>query len=154
MAGIEKICELSGEYPSGEMYGYKKNLIQIMPNYRKLFRGVKHELHIFKPSLYFNHKLGWKYEVDFDEMNDYTPPFDNRAEFIEFKKEVEHYRMINEYDYVLMVKDSDLQGNVKGKYMNWTTDLTTTKRKIKRMLRSKSLNIIVHDCSYQEWRVD
>ena len=35
MAGIEKVCEISGEHPGGDMYGYKHNHIQIMPEHRK-----------------------------------------------------------------------------------------------------------------------
>ena len=48
MAAIEKICEYSGEYPGWEMYRYKKDLIQIMPQYRKLFRNRYHILFIFQ----------------------------------------------------------------------------------------------------------
>ena len=40
MAGIEKICEYSGEYVGYKMYDYKKNQLQILSKYRKLFRGA------------------------------------------------------------------------------------------------------------------
>ena len=55
MAGIEKICEYSGEYPGWKMYGYKRNLIQIMPEYRKLFRNKYHILFIFQNWNKYNH---------------------------------------------------------------------------------------------------
>ena len=48
MAGIEKICEYSGEYGGYKMYGYKRNGLQIMPQYRKLFRGCNASLYIRK----------------------------------------------------------------------------------------------------------
>lgn len=64
MAGIEKVCEYSGEYPGWLMYGYKHNHIQIMPKYRKEFRGAEHTLHIFMGE-YWNNlmPLAWKYGV-------------------------------------------------------------------------------------------
>ena len=50
-------------------------------------------------------------------------------------------RLIKEYQYVLIVFDEKLQGNVNGKYINWTYDLPSTKRKLKRLLRCEKLNI-------------
>ena len=48
MAGIEKICEYSGFSPiRGDMYKWKKNLIQVNPEFRKLFRGKYFELFQF-----------------------------------------------------------------------------------------------------------
>jgi hypothetical protein len=41
MAGIEKICEFSGNYPGGDMWGYKYNHIQIEPKWRKYFKHTK-----------------------------------------------------------------------------------------------------------------
>ena len=78
MAGIEKICEMSGHHPGGIMWSYKRNQLQIMPEYRKLFRGAKHELRI----------------------------------------------------------------KVEGEYLNYSMDLSTVKRKLKRLLRCKELNIV------------
>ena len=46
MAAIEKICEYSGDYPGWVMYDYKRNHIQIMPQYRNDFRGKKAILYI------------------------------------------------------------------------------------------------------------
>jgi hypothetical protein len=50
MAGIEKVCEYSGDYPAYSMYRYKRNHIQICPKYRKLFRGAKATLYIYNPT--------------------------------------------------------------------------------------------------------
>ena len=49
MSGIEKVCEFSGEYPSWLMYGYKRNRIQVMPEYRKLFKGLSFKFFRFLP---------------------------------------------------------------------------------------------------------
>jgi len=38
MAGIEKICEFSGISGGWEMYGYKRDNIQVLPQFRKEFR--------------------------------------------------------------------------------------------------------------------
>lgn len=60
MAGIEKRCEYSGEYCGWDMYGWKHNNIQIMPKYRKLFRGAKATL-IIRPNRYGD-DYTYKYE--------------------------------------------------------------------------------------------
>lgn len=41
MAGFEKVCDLTGEFASSEMYRYKRNHIQIIPQYRSRFKGHK-----------------------------------------------------------------------------------------------------------------
>jgi len=38
MAGIEKVCEFSGDYHGWLMYDYKRNLLQVNPRYRKYFK--------------------------------------------------------------------------------------------------------------------
>lgn len=49
MSGFEKVCEFSGEYCGLDMYDYKHNLIQIMPKFRKQFKGVHHTFFVFIP---------------------------------------------------------------------------------------------------------
>ena len=59
MAGVEKVCEYSGEHGGYKMYEYKRNGLQIMPQYRKLFRGCNAVLYIRKEEedpLHFKHK--------------------------------------------------------------------------------------------------
>lgn len=68
MAAIEKICELSGEYPGWKMYGYKRNHIQIMPKYRKRFRGVEATLHFFKSDLLLVDRYGSQFYNPSDWM--------------------------------------------------------------------------------------
>ena len=139
MAGIEKICEFSGEYPGYLMWGYKRDQLQIMPKYRKLFKNAKHTLTIKKERLVWVWK-GMKWDYDNKEWKDYEPPFQSEKEFIHWYKKKGN-RLLIEYEYVLKVKDESLQGEVKGKYLNWSTDISTVKRKLKRMLKCKELNI-------------
>ena len=112
MASIEKICEYSGEYPGGLMFNYKRNLIQIMPKYRRVFRDKNHYLFWFNvPTNFLLHR---------------------------------------EYEYCLFVPA--IKGNVGGYYWNYTTKPTTTKRKLKRMLRAyKGLNIKKIPMSVEVW---
>ena len=49
MAGIEKVCEFSGDYDGWLMYGYKHNRIQVNPEYRKLFKGLGFKFYRFLP---------------------------------------------------------------------------------------------------------
>lgn len=153
MAAIEKICEFSGQYPSYSMYDYKNNHIQIMPEYRKKFRGAKHELHIFPEGMIVV-KNGFSYYSIYnpDDMNNWIPSFSNEKEYIQFLKSEKKERVIQQYAYVLKVFDPNLQGNVNGEYLNFTCSLPTMKRKLKRMLRCKKLNIVNHDITIQEYR--
>ena len=127
MAGIEKVCEYSGDYPGGDMYAWKHNHIQICPKYRKLFRGQEATLYIeYGPKLCFKYRGRWGGSSSW------------------FPEDAEHFeqcqgRVVKEYWYTLYVPG--LPGEVEGKYLNWSTDLSTVKRKMKRLLRCKKLNI-------------
>ena len=118
MAAIEKICEFSGEYDGWLMYGGKKNHIQINPKFRKNFKNATHEFYIESVSHLIKHKLGWS-ETD-NGRN--------------LKK---GERRVKEYTFVLKVFDENLLGEVDGEYLNWTTDIGTTKRKLKKLLGGK-----------------
>jgi hypothetical protein len=153
MAGIEKICEFSGDDGSYDMYSYKRNYIQVMPKYRKLFAKAEHTIHVFKPTQYFQYKKSSSmYEVLENLMYHYIPPFENMKDLIDYKLEFENVRIINKYDYVLEVKDEKLKGKVNGLYLNYSIDFGVLKRKMKRLLKCKKLNIVMCDCSYSEWR--
>lgn len=54
--------------------------------------------------------------------------------------------------YALQVFDSKLKGEVNGLYLNWSNQLSTVKRKIKRIIGCKKVNIQFHDMLYHEWR--
>lgn len=154
MAGIEKICEFSGEYPGYLMYGYKKNQLQIMPEYRKRFRGAKAILHIFTPEIRWQGrgKRKWTQSYDLHMMDWYEPPFTNVKEFEAYYSEEHNCRLNREYTFTLEVFDDSLKGDVNGLYTNWSSEISTVKRKMKRLLRCKELNIVQHNCTYSEWR--
>ena len=126
MAGIEKVCEFSGDYPGHLMYGYKRNHIQICPKYRKLFRGAKAHVEIIRIEKHFVSPSGWKSQ-DIDLC------------FEEGRKG----KVKNEYWYQLVVEDPALAGEVEGRYLNWTFDLKSTLKRLKRMLRCRDLKVKV-----------
>lgn len=130
MAAIEKICELTDEYPGYKMYDYKRNSIQITPKARKLFRNCKCFLHFFKPMIMSrkNGRGSTYYGV------------------------IEGYTQILRYEYVLQVFDESLKGSVNGLYMNTSYKKSTVIRKLKRLTRNYKLLIINHpECDYHEW---
>jgi len=105
MAGIEKVCEYSGEHPGSDMYRYKRCSIQIMPKYRKLFRGCDFIFYMTKTKTLFGSK----------------------------------------YEYLLHVFNASLHGRVDGFYYGWSCDRSTVIRKIKRLTRDYTLEIIKVD---------
>lgn len=126
MAGIEKICEFSGDYPAWAMYGYKRNQLQIMPEYRKLFRGATHTLYVQPTRKLWLYSFGGY--TEYNLSNDWFTYIMGRV--------------VQEYEYCLVVKDERLLGRVNGRYFNTTHDIATTKRKMKRLLRTKKLNVV------------
>lgn len=151
MAGAEKICEFSGEYPGYEMHRFKRNHIQIMPKYRRCFRGAEHVLHVFTPEDVYDFKTGGQIDYDPRDLEGFEPPFVNKKEYDEYVKYFYGMLARKKHDFVLQVFDSELQGDVEGQYMNSSTDMTSVFRRIKRMLRVKELNVVWHSCSYDEW---
>lgn len=126
MAGIEKICEFSGDYPAWAMYGYKRNQLQIMPEYRKLFRGATHTLYV-QPT-----RSLWLFST-----GGYTE-YNLKDDWFRYEKG----RIVQEYKYCLAVDDEKLLGQVNGLYFNTTHDISTMRRKMKRLLRVKKLNVV------------
>jgi hypothetical protein len=141
MAGIEKICEFSGDYPAHKMYGYKHNQLQIMPEYRKKFRGCEAKLYISFDELRWVSRTGCSHSYHPDQVNNYEPPFESEKEFISYYKKQNKERLIKSFNYVLITKDGSLQGQVYGEYHNYTSDLSAVKRKLKRLLRCRKLDI-------------
>jgi hypothetical protein len=126
MAGVEKICEYSGDYPGWLMYGYKRNHIQICPQYRKLFRGADAHLIIEKVEKVFVFKDGG---VSSD------------ADLALWERLGFRGRVANEYTFRLVVSDPALAGEVNGEYVNWTTNMRQTIKRLKRMLRCRTLKV-------------
>lgn len=170
MAGIEKVCELSGEYGGGEMYEWKKCHIQIKPEYRKHFKGANHTLHVFKKPK----------RVKCPEFGIVFTPDENDKDNDIFNMEETPI-----LEYALEVHDDKLLGDVSGLYVNYlrfhgtkapnikfekiggeyyqfidnrrltpysrNEKLTTVYRKLKRMLKCKKLNIIKHNITFEDW---
>lgn len=174
MAAIEKVCEFSNEYPGGEMWNFKRNHIQIMPKYRKLFRGHKATLHIFEDGLKEVYKSGGYSDAEMQCINPNPTeenwdnnecflygkrtPWGKREQWGMFFDNVEEYkqalklqnmRLLMQYAYILEVPD--LPGEVNGLYSNYSFDLTAVKRRLARMVGKKNLTIIKHSCTMSEF---
>lgn len=141
MSGIEKVCEFSEAYPGWEMYRYKRNHIQIMPEHRKKFRGAKARLVINKieplldmrgatMSLYPHALEGWV-DTKTGEPVVMTP-----QDYLEQEK-VHRHRLVLDYTYTLEVEDPALFGQVSGKYLNWSRNISAVRRRLSRMLGYK-----------------
>lgn len=114
MAGIEKICEFSGTFDPAlkSMYEIKRNNIQVLPGYRKLFKGQEHIMFLFE------RRPANEEHADWTMFNTRRP----------------------EFEFCLYVPG--VPGQVSGFYWNYSSDFGTVKRKLKRLLKTRSLNII------------
>jgi hypothetical protein len=148
MAAIEKICEYSGEYPGWLMYSYKHNHIQILPKYRKEFRGKSAILYIQTEE----HSLG-KYVISHDNLSEQLTSNDYKERIIVIdgkKYDIDDrfrqwhpVKVHKEFWYALVVPE--MQGDVDGIYVNHSCNLSAVKRKMKRMLRCKKLEVCYID---------
>lgn len=166
MAACEKYCEFSNEYPGHSMYLYKRDHIQIMPQFRKEFRGQKATLFIFEAGLKEVWGSGSYSEVDMDCINQnpteedwdqwkyypyvaydkygfkhrYGTFFDSIKQYKAFlKKEKSRKRILMQYDYFLFVPGCP--GQVNGIYTNNTFNLKAVKRRLGRMVGKKNLTV-------------
>lgn len=148
MAGLEKVCEFSGEYPGWLMYGYKRNHIQILPKYRKNFRKVKAVLHVIKPEICCVYKYGGYSPTSYKEFESLKKHGQIKADnFKDFLKEwYPDTKVKNHFSYMLVVEDENLKGEVEGHYYNRTFELKDTIKRLKRMLRCRNLKVVKHDC--------
>lgn len=136
MSGIEKVCEFSGVTPDHPELGswimkrWKRNHIQINVKYRPLFKGCDHFLRItgFEVNEWWGN--GYSTPCAWDAGN-----YANVAEYIR-EKEKRGYRFRIQYHYVLEVFDDGLKGEVDGKYKEWSHDLPSVIRRIRRMVGS------------------
>lgn len=129
MSAIEKICEFgSDEYLGYEMRKHKKNLIQVNPSARHNFKNKKCTLII--------HNGEW------------CEVWKPRGKILTSTIPNDYYSgpdrwYIKEWYYTLKFEQEELQGRVDGEYRNWTYDLGTTIRKLKRLVGgSKYLTVI------------
>jgi hypothetical protein len=144
MAAIEKICEYSGDYPGYLMYGYKHNHIQIMPKYRKEFRGKTATLYIQteEPSLgkYIISNGNVSETLTSDDYKERIIDIDGKKYDIDDRFRQWHpVKVHKEFWYALVVPD--MPGDVNGKYVNHSCNISSVKRKLKRMLRCRKLEV-------------
>ncbi len=168
MAGIEKVCEFSGDYPGYEMYRYKRNSIQVCPEYRKNFRNAKHVLVVQKAEKqemdkYYGsstfkesdleYSKGTRWEVIYTTNRHDVPCLKNGKNYWKGKGFYRlRYKPTKPFSYFMDKLDikqeylydlycPELLGIVEGHYLNYSTDMNTVKRKLKRILRTKRVNI-------------
>ena len=131
MSGIEKIDELSGEYPNEpwNMYTWKRNSIQVQPKNRKYFKHKNAILTIDSKEQIFIYKSGGYAHVNKNNEGMFKSWVEDGIGNIRWQ-----------YTYTLYVPD--VLGNVDGKYINWSLELGIVIRKLKRLVGgSKYLKI-------------
>lgn len=148
MAAIEKICEYSGDYPGWVMHSYKRNHIQIVPKYRKEFRGKNAVLYIETSDNICGRYLitacrsDLAYHLNDEEYKERIWKCGPKTYDLNYGYAGHSWypiRVQQEYWYALVVPD--MQGEVNGVYTNHSCDLSSVKRKLKRMLRCKKLEV-------------
>lgn len=164
MAGCEKICEYSDEYVGHEMYHHKRNHIQVLSKHRKHFRGKEATLFVFENGLKEVWKSGGKSDASLECVNPnpteenwdnyeyfrmfkrtpwgksecYAVFFENLDEYKAALKQIQQ-RLVMEYAYYLHVPD--VPGKVGGMYLNFSTDLSAVKRRLRRLVGTRNLKI-------------
>ena len=131
MSGIEKIDELTGEYPNEpwNMYSWKRNSIQVQPKNRKYFKHKNAVLTIDSKEQIFVYKSGG-----------YTTIDENNHEIFKHYEFLKMGKIRWQYTYALYVPD--VLGNVDGQYVNWSSEIGIVIRKLKRLVGgSKYLKI-------------
>lgn len=143
MSGIEKICEFAGDSCDFNMYQTKRNHIQIAAQHRKKFRGAKAELVFTSAQLdqcrrirstTYCESLGHHEAVAFYD-GDIRTWWNDAVYYNGYFHRVEH-------TYELRVYDPELQGRVKGVYLNWSTNKSAVIRRLKRLIGK---NLVIRD---------
>jgi len=131
------------------MYDYKHNHIQIMPKYRHLFKGKMHILFIQKKreDIYLRMRGGLMSTCDDDgiqRIGKHWYAWVRRNRYLEDFKQVS---IVEHFAFCLLVPE--LPGNVDGMYFNSTCSISTVKRKLKRMLGCRRLNVVYVEDIYE-----
>lgn len=126
MPGIEKVCEVSGADVGWEMYGYKRNSIQVLPEHRSCFKNKAYTFYYWKERINFIYKGGCS------ELLDDVKEFKNSPYFQKGQG-----KFAREYGYVLNCPE--VLGQVNGCYLNYTTDFKAMKHNIRKLLGLKGL---------------
>lgn len=150
MSAIEYICEFSGHclsYMHWRMYDWKRNSIQVLPEYRPLFKGADAHIEIrsvcfvWLPRRGFN--LRFKSEAHARELQQWQTRKGTGSPWISQPARPEDYygwrsyngwRLVLEFEYALVVKNENLQGEVKGVYREYSADLGAVRRRLQRLV--------------------
>jgi hypothetical protein len=142
MAAIEKMDEVTGEGCGWDMYAWKRDHIQVAPETRKLFKGKKATLYIFKPnedSLFHIQRWGGYTRISYNK--EFYDKIDGnwhvwKRNYLKpgYEKAVPCY-VTTEYNYVLYVPE--IQGEVEGRYHQDSFKIASVKRRINRMMGYK-----------------
>lgn len=150
MAGIDKVCELSGEYPGRKMYGYKRNHIQIMPQYRSSFKEHKAVLN-FSETEYMlqmgpnrDNYYGYSDKEAFEKYHSLLKQGYSLKEAAANAFGHDSYRPFFRYNYELITRVPELQGEVEGVYSNTSYSKSTVRRKLQRLVGGKRFLKIKH----------
>ena len=134
MAGIEKICEYSGDYIGHKMYQYKKNSIQVLPKYYKNFKDKYTILVFFEyPHLLNYAENAPSASIYLSKINKFIPKFWTRYYWIWRKYGNFYEKPSLEWEYCLYVPDC--KGNVDGKYFNFTQNPKKVIRNIRKIVK-------------------
>ena len=158
MSAIEKICEFSGRYEGPDMYKYKRDQLQILPEYRKRFRGAHVLVTVSVSVVYLVRQFRTKHGNFLSESyfssawKEDTRNFPEKPltfmGFVNYNKSVEGKRTINEYRYTVHAFADHLKGEVNGNYVGWTSNLSTLRRKLRRLTRNYKLKLVMDKTTY------
>lgn len=153
MAGIEKICEYSGDYEAHIMYKDKKNFIQVLRKHWDAFRNVNAVLVFFREPELMNY-VG-------DGPNAFVTKVISIGNFYKiisfprfwssyywFWKKYGHVYDIPTRLWNYCVYIPDRRGEVDGKYYNWTTDPQKAIKKICRWMNIVAIES--YPCSLED----
>lgn len=162
MSAIEKVCELTGDYPGSAMYTMKRNHIQVASKHRHQFRGHKATLYVFKHrTVIMDSECRWDTklkcinpnptEEDWESSDPelvvmyknglkttYSVFYDNLRQYKAALRK-RHERLATEYEYVLHVPS--LEGEVEGWYSNCSTDMSAVIRRLGRLVGHRNLTV-------------
>jgi hypothetical protein len=146
MAGIEKLCEFSGNACGCDMYTWKRDHIQVIPKYRREFKGkpcvlfIDHDPELCEfsdssPSPFHRIKVG--------KLRFYLPRFWSPYYWtwrgVRAPLYSDPYKV---WTYMLYTADPALQGQVHGEYYNSTTSPLRAIKNIRKMVGKDSVTIL------------
>lgn len=126
MAGIEKVCEVDGDHCGWDMYGWKRNSLQVKPEHRPLFKGKEATVYVHSSELRFKYRSGASMLIGETDLNkdgklDRSKPYAPKGG-----------KLVRTVEYMMHVPD--VPGTVGGKFYNSTFDWRATKHNLRKLL--------------------